>query len=195
MAKRVPKDEKPFKPVEEALVRAVMFGPPAGGQAPARTTPPPDEPGTSPRIVEMPRRQTDAQAAALSAAVATPPPPALSLARGDTPRRPTIADPADMGIGRRDREKRVLLTVAEEHEVERLVSRLAAELRTPVKLSHILRACITMFLHAEGELVEQTKRFPGLTRPGNGNTPEVAEFEHKIAQLVAAAFRETPPLR
>lgn len=193
MAKRVPKDEKPFKPVEEALVRAVMFGPPEGGQAPARTTPPAEESGTSPRIVEMPRRQTDTQAAALSAAVATPPPQALSLSRGDTPRiRPTIAD---MAVGRRDREKRVLLTVAEEHEVERLVSRLAAELRTPVKLSHILRACITMFLHAEGELVEQTRRFPGLTRPGNGNTPEVAEFEHKIAQLVAAAFRETPPLR
>lgn len=193
MAKRVPKDEKPFKPVEEALVRAVMFGSPAGGQAPARATTTAEEPGTSPRIVEMPRRQTDAQAAALSAAVATP--PALSLSRSDTLRKPTIADPADIGIGRRDREKRVLLTVAEEHEVERLVSRLAAELRTPVKLSHILRACITMFLHAEGELVEQTKRFPGLTRPSNGNTPEVAEFEHKIAQLVAAAFRETPPLR
>jgi hypothetical protein len=85
--------------------------------------------------------------------------------------------------------------VSEEHEVERLVSRIAAELRTPVKLSHILRACITMVLHAEGELVDQAKRFPGLTRPGNGNAPELAEFEHKLSQLVAQAFREAPPLR
>lgn len=193
MAKRVPKDEKPFKPVEEALVRAVMQGQPVGGQATPVTTRPANnvEDGdapSSPRIVEMPRKQSDAQAAALAAATQ----PRFATSEPSPFRR---VEPEVGGFATRNREKRVLLTVSEEHEVERLVSRIAAELRTPVKLSHILRACITMVLHAEGELVDQAKRFPGLTRPGNGNAPELAEFEHKLSQLVAQAFREAPPLR
>jgi len=112
-----------------------------------------------------------------------------------SPRRLELATAGqDMGLERRDREKRVLLTRLEERDVERLVDRLAGELQTPVKLSHVLRASITILLHAEEELVERARKTT-LMRPGNGNAPELAEFEHGVAQILAGAFREARPIR
>jgi hypothetical protein len=49
-------------------------------------------------------------------------------------------------------------------------------------------------LHAEEELIERARKTT-LIRPGNGNAPELAEFEHGIAQVVSTALREARPLR
>lgn len=192
MAKRAPIDEKPFRPVDEALVRSVMAGTPEGG---ARQEQNRREGGQSVAVMSAPRSSL----AVLEAPAERPlPSPRVVPMPGPTPtqRRPETA--AVVGgeptFERRDREKRVLLTRVEERDVERLVGRLAGELRTPVKLSHVLRACITMVLHAEEELVEQGRRTT-LIRPGNGEAIELAEFERGLAQVFAGAFRDSRPLR
>lgn len=179
MAKRVPQDEKPFRPVDEALVRSVMSGsaysPGEGGNTAVEMPPPASEP--KPRPVPS---------------IARHPEPTPAPARTETER--SVARAVDPELEKRNREKRVLLTRAEERDIERLVSRVAGELGTPVKLSHLLRASITILLHSEEELIERTKR-ASLIRPGNGNAPELAEFEHGIAQVLSSAFREARPLR
>jgi hypothetical protein len=132
MAKRAPKGERPFNPLDESLVRSVISGPP----------------------------------------------------------RPDLSY-----IDRRDREKRVLLTANEERDVERLVERLAGEVGTRLKLSHVLRACYLLLMHAEDEILDRARKAPTLARPGNGNAPELIEFERAIATILSAAFREASPLR
>ena len=190
MAKRVPSDDKPFRPVDEALIRSVMAGPP----------PATDDGGGRGVVVAMAAPAPFRAEPAMQ--TAKQPTPFLRPAQPESdrlsaPRRleaAPISIPSDASLERRDREKRVLLTLNEERDVERLVGRLAGELRTPVKLSHVLRACITIVLHAEEELIERARKTT-LIRPGNGNAPELAEFEFGVAQVVATALREARPLR
>jgi DNA repair ATPase RecN len=94
-----------------------------------------------------------------------------------------------------NREKRVLLTQAEEREIERLVSRLAEELATPVKLSHLLRACVTLLRHTEEQIADHARQTGSLTRPSNGDPAALAEFEFRLAQILSAAFRDAARLR
>jgi hypothetical protein len=93
------------------------------------------------------------------------------------------------------REKRVLLTFSEEREIERLVARVAEELATPVKFSHLLRAYMTLLLHAENEITKRARQAVPLHRPPNGDPVALARFEHRLAQILSAAFRDAPPLR
>ena len=110
-------------------------------------------------------------------------------------RQPTPARiPTDDVVEKRSREKRVLLTRSEERDIERLASRFAGELGTPVKLSHMLRASIFLMLHAEEELVERARKVT-LIRPGNGDAPQIAEFENGLTQVLANALREARPYR
>jgi hypothetical protein len=87
------------------------------------------------------------------------------------------------------------LTQAEEQEIEHLVSRVAAEVSTPVKLSHLLRACVMLLRHAEDQVVDQARQLGTLTRPSNGNPAALAEFEYRLAQILSAAFRDAERLR
>jgi hypothetical protein len=141
MGKRAPADEKPFNPVEAALVRSVL----------APEPPPPEMPSvpvqSSPVTEE--RRKEEAS-------------------RPNGPARPKLLrgvqlHPAAPRPDKLNREKRVLLTQAEEHEIERLVSRVAAEVSTPVKLSHLLRACVTLLRHAEDQIADQARQAGALT--------------------------------
>lgn len=189
MAKRVPPGEAPYRPLDKVLVQSVLTGVsetadtrPAGGANAAAAV------AEAPRVAEPPRAPT------------SPPPrtnvvnmPASSPAVAPRRTEP-VAVVQDLGLERREREKRVLLTRAEERDVERLVDRIAGELNTPVKFSHVLRASITILLHAEEELVERARKST-LIRPGNGNAPELAEFEHGLAQILSTALREAPPVR
>ena len=79
------------------------------------------------------------------------------------------------------REKRVLLTLAEEREIERLVARVAEELATPVKLSHMLRAYMTLLLHAEGEITKRARLTGPLHRPPNGDAVALAGHAAEVA--------------
>lgn len=170
MGKRVPPDEKPFNPVEAALVRSVL--------APE---PPPAEPlfVSIPAATETPQERDQASPAVRSDVQPTQVPPTKAV----------------LQVAKLNREKRVLLTQAEEREVERIVTRLAAELSTPVKLSHLLRACMTLLRHAENQIADQARQVGPLTRPPNGDPAALAEFEHHLAQILSAAFRDAARLR
>jgi hypothetical protein len=89
-----------------------------------------------------------------------------------------------------DREKRLLLTCSEERAVERLVSCLAGEVGTPVKLSHVLRACTSLLLKYESRVLEEAGRSPKITRPPNGDMKGLSEFEQSIARILEAAFQD-----
>ena len=171
MGKRAPADEKPFNPVEAALVRSVLA---------------PEPPQLEPSTVPVRPMTVDKGEGEYPQSNGTPRP---KLLRGLQIRMPE-ARPDKL-----NREKRVLLTQAEEHEIERLVSRVAVEVSTPVKLSHLLRACVTLLRHAEDQVVDQARQAGILTRPSNGDPAALAEFEYRLAQILSAAFRDAERLR
>ncbi len=173
MGKRAPADERPFNPVEAALIRSVLAPEPPPPEAPMVTVRPPALTEESP-----------GEGSSHADGMARP-----KLLRGLQLRTPIPQ--AD----KLNREKRVLLTQAEEGEVERVVARLAKELATPVKLSHLLRACVTLLRHAEEQVADHARLTGPLTRPSNGDPAALADFEFRLAQILSAAFRDAARLR
>ena len=162
MAKRAPPHETPYRPVDDALVRAVL------NPEPAAPDPGEYHPPAPPKLVGIQGRK-DAQPA--------PEPPAAPAAEKLT------------------REKRVLLTPTEEWELDRLVADMAAQLRTPLKPSHVLRAVVTLLQHAGDELVKQSRRVGPLKRPANNDAVGLAAFEHYLAQVIDSALRNAAHFR
>jgi hypothetical protein len=175
MGKRAPADEKPFNPVEAALVRSVL----------APEPPPPELPlvPVQPQTATAEIREREGESAWTN-----------GTARPKMLRGLQIRTQAPQ-LDKLNREKRMLLTNAEEREIERLVSRVAEEVSTPVKLSHLLRACVTLLCHAEDQIVDQARHAGTLTRPSNGDPAALAEFEYRLAQILSAAFRDAERLR
>ena len=176
MAKRAPADEKPYRPVDEALVRSVILASAVpqetrrhGGEV-VRNTPDTTASndageGFEDNVLEIP--------------TSTPPARRAEAASGE----------------RLSREKRVLLSPAEERVIERLVQRLAEEFSSPVKLSHVLRACIAVLCHGENELLRRAKEAGQLVRPANGDPVGLARFEHALAKVISEALRDAPAVR
>jgi hypothetical protein len=93
------------------------------------------------------------------------------------------------------REKRVLVSMEEERQVERLVDRIGENLGTSLKLSHLLRASMSLLCHAEGEIVNAALALGPFVRPANGDAIALAQFEFDLAKLLSKALRDAPPLR
>ena len=93
-----------------------------------------------------------------------------------------------------NREKRLLLTPSEERDLNSFLLELGAALGTPVQLSHLLRASIELLKHARGEILEEARHTPGLHRPANVYRIAMATFERRLARLLLAVFRGSPPL-
>jgi hypothetical protein len=89
----------------------------------------------------------------------------------------------------------VLLTETEEASIEDLVARIARELGTPVKLSHVLRATIAVLLHAEESLFERAKKTGRIKRPPNNDPMALYQYEQVLARLLDSAVRGAPPMR
>lgn len=89
----------------------------------------------------------------------------------------------------------MLLTRAEAASLDRLVSSLAGRLNTQVKLSHVLRALVTLVLNAESEVDKRAGETHGLSRPANGDPKALQRFEREIAKVLASAIRDAGPLR
>jgi hypothetical protein len=174
MAKRAPADEPEYNPLGLSLVRDVMGSagqkgkggeephPPAG----KASEPPPPPPGPVPEVAE-------------AAPVSEP-------VKG---RRPSSAGQEKLSFSP---PIRVLLPKAEREELDQLVVRLAGELGTRVKLSHLLRACLSLLRHSEEQLLKRARKAGGLVRPTNHEAIALAEFEEALTELVGSAFRETP---
>jgi hypothetical protein len=166
MAKRVPPHEKPYRPLDEALVRAVI----------------------NPSLTSTDAKQAldqPPQAAAV---------PLLSI-RGGRALQPAPEVAPAPKIEKLTREKRVLLTPTEEVEFERLAMEVAAQLRTQLKPSHLLRAAIMLLRHAKDELVNQSRRVGPIKRPANSDIMALTTFEHFLAELFDSALRNTTPFR
>jgi hypothetical protein len=88
---------------------------------------------------------------------------------------------------------RVLMSKSEKGTLERLVDRLAKQADTPLKISHLLRACVILLRHSEEALLEEARHGTRLVRPSNGNPLGIADFEHRVAQMVLTALRSAPP--
>ena len=175
MGKCVPQDDRPYRPVEEALVRAVLTHQGDNGGAEANGT-------DRPQRMNRPLGTTPVETAQERDVFAGVPRDHQEIAQVPYVEKLT-------------REKRVLLTFSEEREVERLVARIAEELGTPVKLSHMLRAYMTLLLHAENEIVKRAHQVGPLHRPSNGDPLALGRFEQRLAQILSAAFRDAPPIR
>jgi hypothetical protein len=111
--------------------------------------------------------------------------------RENKPDRLTAAKPV-RGFSR---AKRVLLTPEEERHIERLVDRLAEQLGSPLKFSHLMRACMSVLCHAEAEIIQQATMAKPVERPANGDAVALAQFEQCVAKLLSKALRDAPPIR
>ncbi len=98
-------------------------------------------------------------------------------------------------IEKLDQEKRMLLTKAEGAQLDRLVRSMASRLNTQVKLSHLLRALVTLALNAETEIDKRAGEAPRLTRPANGDAKALSRFEKDIARVLSDAIRDAGPMR
>lgn len=161
MAKRVSPQEKGWNPVEASLVGDVF----------------------------NPQEQ---------ATIQTEGSPALSTSRAvsidahrDQSKATREADPEEepKEVEKLSREKRVLLTESEEDTLERLVKDISKKLGTSVKLSHVLRATVSLLMHSQDEILKQSQKMGRLKRPPNNDSAALAVFEHNLARIVDRAIR------
>src|ERR1700722_7723433 len=170
MAKRAPTTETPYSPLDADLARSVMDGVPPGeaqavdNAAAAKATEKPKKP-------KSPKSETD------------------KLGELPITRTPELAA-TPKTQKRLIREKRVLLSADEERQIDRLVDRIGEDIGTSVKLSHLLRACMTLLCHAEEELHGTAATMGPLIRPANGDAVALAQFEFNLAKLLSKALRD-----
>lgn len=88
------------------------------------------------------------------------------------------------------RQKRLMMSPREERELEELVFKLAGELQTTVRMSHVLRACIHVLRHAEPQIINRAKS-TNLTRPPNEHADVLGDFEARLARMFLVAFKES----
>jgi hypothetical protein len=215
MAKRAAPDERPYRPVDEALVRSVLSPPAVSATA---TAPPEAEAFPSADSVTTilldrlpaadpagPARNgngsapiTEPEAAApyglgepvSPAAVSSPVTGEPATATREATEAPTPTPTLEKLI----REKRLLLTPSEDLDMERLVVDLTERLGTPLKLSHVLRATVTLLRRARPELLAESRRVGPLKRPYNGDGAALVAFEQSLAQIIDRSLRSTTPL-
>jgi hypothetical protein len=161
MAKRVSPEEKPWNPVEAQLAHDVLR-PKAPTNINIADPPAP----SSPRVVSIDAHREQAK-------------PELE---GEPKEEAKEAE-------KLCREKRVLLTESEEDTLETLVKSMGKKLGTPVKLSHVLRATISLLMHSQDELIKQSEKMGRLKRPPNNDPVALATFEHNLARILDRSIR------
>jgi hypothetical protein len=171
MAKRVSPEEKPWNPVEDRLAQETLR-PTFTVEQPQTESPTHPPAPASNRVVKISDHQKPAQAE--------------PTADKPTPKK-TEAEPVE----KLSREKRMLLTESEEDILERLVKDMGKQLKTPLKLSHILRATTLLLVHSRDELLKQSEKMGGMKRPPNNDPTALATFEHNLARLIDRAIRGT----
>jgi len=185
MAKRASPDESPFRPLlDTGLLAAAM------AQVPPRSTPDsgiPPEQGDSNRIVDLPRSEPVRAGQGLRRVGREE-----NLTQPEAVPSRQAMQPAPQKF---DHEKRILFTRSETQSIDRLVTSLARRLNAQVKVSHLVRALVVLLLNAEGEVDKRAGEAMPLVRPPNGDAQALQRFEREIAKIIAAALRDSPPLR
>jgi hypothetical protein len=91
--------------------------------------------------------------------------------------------------------KRFSLTREEDLDLAEFLRRLQRQSSTKVALSLLIRASLTLIMHAEAEILTQMRKSPPPTQPATHDSLAYAEFEHYWVQLLAEALRNTRPSR
>ncbi len=179
MGKRT--DEQPYRPLDAALVQAVMSGAPAVQEESSLT----GLTHTAPQApsVEEGRGRSVARFQ-------------VSDHSRPIPRRPPrVTELASPIAERMEREKRVLLTPSEERALNRVVANIGAELGASLNLSHVLRSCIRLLINAEDELIERARATGRTIRPPNSDLTAIEAFEKVVANVLQSGIRGARPIR
>lgn len=196
MAKRVAPDEKPYRPVDEALVRSVL-SPPAAPTGTAAPPPNGNEPTPNGNGVAPPTDHMDASSPAVASEwmpLASPLSAAPWEPEGAVALSPAPQPEPAPALEKLTREKRLLVTPSEDLDLERLVVDLTERLGTHVKLSHVFRATVTLLRRARPELLQESERVGPLKRPYNGDGAALIAFEQSLAQIIDTSLRNAGPL-
>lgn len=180
MAKQAPRDEKPFRPVDESLIRAVALGNSRKEEAKAEDLSLKSEPEVKSEepLLRIPRQEVGRGSSTVE----------IKAARERTPRKEARTT---INTEKLTLEKRMLLSPTESRAFERMVSSLAGELGTSLKMSHILRACTSLVLNSEQEIIRAARESERLVRPPNGDMKALHEFEKKLSKLLLKGFEES----
>ena len=89
---------------------------------------------------------------------------------------------------KRNREKRVLLTVQEERDLNRILAKMSYELDCKIGISDLARAVLQLVRDSSGNLITEARTAGALCRPPNGDMPASLEFEADIAGMVRRAL-------
>ncbi len=84
----------------------------------------------------------------------------------------------------RTREKRVLLTEAEERQTDSLLDELRQALSCKVTFSHLVRVLLRVCRDSEDQILRQAG-LTTLTRPTNGDEAGLARFERELAGILS----------
>ena len=176
MAKRAPAGEPAYNPLDEILALSVIQGA-----------------GTAQETMDVTREEVGE--GSVEIAVHSPMNALNGRGFGASKGQRTALESEKTCSRNLHREKRVLLTPEEERQVERLVVRIGEQLGTSLKLSHLLRACMTVLCHAEAEVIRFSLEHKSLKRPANGDAVALAQFEEALAKLLSKSLRDAPLIR
>lgn len=190
MAKRAPKEEKPFRPLEAALIHNVMMHSSLEESADSLESSEPSEYS----VVEV------GEVIQKAAPPAKPEAPLMQVvpkkvdqhiqAARAVMQAPIAEQPIDETFyERKEKEKRFLVSATEEAELNQLVTTLAKELGCTLKLSHIVRACMKAVLNSKDEIIVKAKDNPALIRPANGDLAGIDRFDTELAKMVIAGIK------
>jgi hypothetical protein len=184
MPKRVPKDEKPFRPVEHALVSRVMSTP-AGAQESESND---DAAVVAPLAPPAPKPRHTAENV-----LQLPPKPRTETPQPHPEPPESLPEPLH---SRRNPQERFYLNPDEKSELNDLVNQLTRALGTGVKSSNVHRALHLLCRNATQEILRRADQYRGqLFRPSNENHVATAEFEYRLAKIISAGLRDAPSLR
>jgi hypothetical protein len=183
MAKRAPVDEQPYRPLLDPSVLSAAISEATVAKAPGMLEP---TKTTGQKVVELSRselpRRDDPAGGGREQADLVP-----GQERG-TPTAQTLVE-------KFDQEKRILFTRAESQAIDRLVTSLALRTNAQVKVSHVIRALVTLLLNAESEVDRRAGEAGSLVRPPNGDAKALQRFEKEIARIVANGLRDAGPVK
>jgi hypothetical protein len=182
MAKRSAPDEQPYRPLlDQGLMQSAI-----AQVVPANSTPAtePSARATPSKVVDLPRTPESIRRAEAATEIGVMAPAVREQLRTPQPL-----------VEKFDQEKRILFTRAETQAIDRLVNSIATRLNAQVKVSHVMRALVTLLLNAEGEVDRRAGEAGPLVRPPNGDGQALQRFERDIAKVLASAIRDAGPLR
>lgn len=183
MAKRAAPDEQPYRPLLDVGLMNAVLGQPEAEEV--ELPPPVVSSAPSRKVLEIVRQEPAKWQEPVRAE------PVFSTP-SDSER---LRQEAQALVEKFDQEKRILFTRGETQAIDRLVTSLATRLGCQVKVSHVMRALVSLLLHAEGEIDRRAGENGPMVRPPNGDAQALQRFEKEIARIVGAAIRDAGPLR